>query len=78
VAPKTVAVREAKGHLVVVDGLPGEDLHTAEVTAVDVKWRVAHVRFKDHPTCGSFTFKYPTNHRFVLNDKPAKKGAPRR
>ena len=73
-----VPVREAKGHVVVVDGLPGEDLHTAEVTDVRIQWKIAHVRFKGHPTCGNFEWKFPSNHWFLLNDKPAKKGVPRK
>jgi hypothetical protein len=73
-----VRIRDAKGRRVIVTGIPGEEDHTAEVTAVEIIGRQAKVRFAGHPTCGHFTWFYPRDHVFTLNEKPAKKGVARK
>lgn len=74
-----VSARNAAGRTVIVTGLPGEEPATATCVSVDIKWpRTATMRFKDHPTCGTFTYLFPSAKEFELNEKPAPKGVRRR
>lgn len=76
-----ISLRDAKGRTIVCPGdplLPGEEPQTAEVTDVKVGFRSLRVTFRKHPTCGSFSWTFPSGTRVELNEKPQPKGVAKR